>query len=217
MTAIDALADEIAALEVSLGGARTMAAAFDGELQGMRTSLAGTARESARLSDGMGRGVRRAFDGIALNGEKLSDALEGLGRSMVGTVYNMAMQPVQRAAGDMLSGGMEAALAAFLPFATGGGFAGGRVMPFARGGVVSAPTTFPMRGGATGLMGEAGPEAILPLARGADGSLGVRAGGGQAVNVTVNVTTPDVDGFRRSRSQIAAEMGRALSRGQRNR
>ena len=67
MTAIDALADEIAALEVSLGGARTMAAAFDGELQGMRASLAGTARESARLSDGMGRGLRRAFDGIALN------------------------------------------------------------------------------------------------------------------------------------------------------
>jgi phage-related minor tail protein len=72
-----------------------------------------------------------------------------------------------------------------------------------------------MRGG-TGLMGEAGPEAILPLQRGADGRLGV-AGGGGAVNVTMNITTPDAQGFRRSQSQIAAEMGRALARGQRNR
>ena len=67
-------------------------------------------------------------------------------------------------------------------------------------------------------MGEAGPEAIMPLSRGADGSLGVRMeGGGRPVSVVINVTTPDVEGFRRSQSQIAAQMGRALSRGQRNR
>jgi len=89
-------------------------------------------------------------------------------------------------------------------------------MPFARGGVVSGPTTFPMRGG-TGLMGEAGPEAIMPLARGADGKLGVRGGGGQAVNVTMNIATPDVQGFQRSQGQIAAQMARVLGRGQRNR
>jgi phage-related minor tail protein len=75
---------------------------------------------------------------------------------------------------------------------------------------------FPMRGG-TGLMGEAGPEAIMPLARGPDGRLGVMAaGGGRAVSVVMNITTPDVDGFRRSQSQIAAQMNRALARGQRN-
>ena len=90
-------------------------------------------------------------------------------------------------------------------------------MPFAKGGVVSSPTTFPMRGG-TGLMGEAGPEAIMPLTRGADGKLGVRSdGGAQAVNVVMNITTPDSAGFQRSQGQIAAQMGRALSRGQRNR
>lgn len=68
-----------------------------------------------------------------------------------------------------------------------------------------------------GLMGEAGPEAIMPLTRSADGALGVKAaGGGGSVNVTMNISTPDVEGFRRSRTQVAAEISRALSRGKRN-
>jgi phage-related minor tail protein len=58
-------------------------------------------------------------------------------------------------------------------------------MPFASGGVISSPTMFPMRGG-MGLMGEAGPEAIMPLRRGPDGRLGVE-GGGSTTNVTYNV------------------------------
>jgi lambda family phage tail tape measure protein len=103
-----------------------------------------------------------------------------------------------------------------MPFAKGGTFSQGKVMPFAKGGIVGAPTAFPMRGG-TGLMGEAGPEAIMPLARGPDGRLGVQAGGGRAVNVVMNITTPDVQGFQRSQSQVAAQVSRALSRGQRNR
>ena len=72
--------------------------------------------------------------------------------------------------------------------------------------------------GVNGLMGEAGAEAIMPLRRGADGRLGVAAGGGagRPVNVTFNVSTPDVAGFQRSQSQIAAQMGRLLARGERN-
>jgi lambda family phage tail tape measure protein len=90
-------------------------------------------------------------------------------------------------------------------------------MPFAKGGIVSQPTAFPMRG-ATGLMGEAGPEAIMPLTRGPDGRLGVQAGGGgRPVTVVMNIATPDVQGFQRSQSQIAAQASRALARGQRNR
>jgi len=81
---------------------------------------------------------------------------------------------------------------------------------------VSSPVAFPMRG-ATGLMGEAGPEAIMPLTRGADGRLGVSGGGGRSVNITMNVSTPDVAGFQRSQGQVAAQVSRALSRGQRNR
>jgi phage-related minor tail protein len=64
------------------------------------------------------------------------------------------------------------------------------------------------------MAGEAGAEAILPLARGADGRLGVQ-GGGQATVVHVNVTTPDADSFRRSEAQVTAMLARAVGRGRR--
>ncbi len=44
-------------------------------------------------------------------------------------------------------------------------------------------------------MGEAGPEAIMPLARGPDGKLGVRGAGGGGPTIVMNITTPDVQGF----------------------
>lgn len=61
-----------------------------------------------------------------------------------------------------------------LGFAKGGVFQDGLVQAFAKGGVVTRPTVFPFAKG-IGLMGEAGPEAIMPLHRGPDGSLGVKA------------------------------------------
>ena len=73
-------------------------------------------------------------------------------------------------------------------FALGGSFTNG---------IVDSPTFFKFRQGsgfATGLMGEAGPEAIMPLARGSDGSLGVKVAGGEGGQgeaafgfVTINV------------------------------
>lgn len=214
----DDMEAQIAALEISLAGAQGMVAAFDAELQGMGRTLMLTRREVDSLSRAIGSSLRRAFDGLVFDGLKLSDALAQVAQSMSGAVYAMAMKPVQDALGSAVAQGLQGAMSALLPFADGAPFAAGRVMPFAEGGVVSGPVRFPMRSGRTGLMGEAGPEAILPLARGADGRLGVAAqGGGGSVNVVINVTTPDVEGFRRSEAQIAAQMGRLLARGQRNR
>lgn len=60
-------------------------------------------------------------------------------------------------------------------FANGASFRHGRVVPFATGGVVGSPITFPMSGNRTGLMGERGAEAIMPLKRTPSGQLGVQA------------------------------------------
>lgn len=213
---IDGLDANAAALERTLGDTAGMTAAFDATLRDMQVSLGETTRDLGNLERGFAGGLRRAFDGLIFDGKSLSDTLSGVAKSMIDTAYAAAINPVMKQAGSLLSDGINAAVSGVMPFAQGAPFAQGRVMPFAKGGVVSSPTTFGMRGG-TGLMGEAGPEAIMPLARGADGRLGVRGGGGSSVNVTMHVTTPDAQSFQRSQAQIAAQMGRVLGRGQRNR
>ncbi len=215
---MDGFEDRLEGLEVRLGDAATVTASFDAELARMRDNMLYTGREVGTLSTRFGSGLRRAFDGVVFDGMKLSDALRGVAKSMADAAYSAAMRPVQNALGGAIANGVNALTSAVLPFAQGGAFAQGRVMPFAKGGVVTAPTGFAMRGG-MGLMGEAGPEAIMPLARGADGRLGVQmqGGGARPVQVVMHVSTPDAESFRASRSQIAAEMSRALGRGARNR
>jgi phage-related minor tail protein len=209
--------DDLGALEARLDGVVPMTAAFEAELARLSQTMLFTGREVSTLSTAFGSGLRRAFDGVVFDGMRLSDALKSVAASMAASVYSVAMRPVQNALGGALAEGLNGLFGGVLGFAKGGAFAQGRVMPFAQGGVVSSPTLFPMRGG-VGLMGEAGAEAILPLARGADGRLGVQAGGGgRPVTVVMNITTPDVAGFQRSQSQIAAQAARALARGQRNR
>jgi phage-related minor tail protein len=206
--------DGLDELGARLGDGASVIARFTAELGALEGQVLYTQREVEGLSRSFGGSLKRAFDGVVFDGMKLSDALTGLARSMVNASYNAAMRPVSQALGGVIAG----SIGALMPFADGAPFAHGRVVPFAKGGVVNGPTTFPMRG-ATGLMGEAGPEAIMPLTRGPDGRLGVemQGQGARAVHVTMNISTPDAAGFRRSRSQIAAEMSRALSRGARNR
>jgi hypothetical protein len=74
-------------------------------------------------------------------------------------------------------------------YAKGNAFHGGRVIPFAFGGlldsVVTQPTLFPMANGSVGLMAEAGDEAVMPLARTSSGHLGVRSSGQSSPTVHV--------------------------------
>jgi phage-related minor tail protein len=215
MADVAELTDQIAALETTLGGTVGMVSTFEAELSKMQESLLFTGREVNSLANGFSSGLSRAFGDLVFGGTRLDAALRGLAQSMTKTVFNTAMKPVSNAIGGLLAGGMNSLFSG--AFASGGAFVNGRVMPFAQGGIVSSPTAFGMRGG-TGLMGEAGPEAIMPLSRGPDGKLGVRAaGGGGAVTVVMNISTPDVAGFQRSQAQIAARAQAALSRGNRNR
>jgi hypothetical protein len=90
-------------------------------------------------------------------------------------------------------GGLGAMLGIFPEMAKGGVFANDNLQPFAKGGaftnsIVTRPTVFPFAKG-VGLMGEAGPEAIMPLRRTPDGRLGVAGmGGGTTFAPVTNVT-----------------------------
>ncbi len=213
----EALNGQVDALQGNLTDAGAMVANFGSELRRMRTDLSQTGASVGKLSSSIGGGLRRAFDGLVFDGMKASDAMKLVADSIINATYSAAIKPVTQQLGGMLAGGLAGIGAS--AFANGASFSQGRVMPFAKGGVVTGPANFPMRNG-LGLMGEAGPEAIMPLSRGADGRLGVRAEGGArgvSQNVIVNISTPDVEGFRRSQSQVAAQLGRALGRGQRNR
>ncbi len=90
----------------------------------------------------------------------------------------------------------------------------GGVTAFAKGGIVAAPSYFPLSNG-LGLMGEAGPEAILPLRRGSDGRLGVASGGASAVQVTLNVSAQDARSFLAAEAEVSAMLLRAVRRGAR--
>jgi len=214
---LERLESQAEGLNGTLAQTGRLVSGFEGELRRMGGTLGATGRDVKALERGLGRGLRRAFDGVIFEGRSLSEALRGVARSLSETAYSAAMRPVTRHIGGALAQGVGSLVQEILPFAEGGAFSGGRVMPLARDGIVAGPTPFALRGSAAGLMGEAGPEAILPLARGADGKLGVLGAGGGGVSVTMNISTPDVAGFARSRSQIAAQMARALSAGARNR
>ncbi|WP_336487293.1 phage tail tape measure protein [Methylobacterium nigriterrae] len=169
-----------------------------------------------RLAQRFGQSLSSALARNLGAGRQLDSVLGSLATRLSGLAVKAALSPVKQGIASLVNGLLSTpSLGGESSFARGGVIASGRVRPFAEGGIVAAPTYFPMRGGA-GLMGEAGPEAILPLRRGSDGRLGVAAGAaGRPVAVTVNIATPDVAGFRRSEAQVAAALARAVARGQR--
>ncbi|WP_279477828.1 phage tail tape measure protein [Aureimonas sp. SK2] len=166
-------------------------------------------------ANAFGAALTAAFRGAAGGGRSLEGVLRQLGGRISAIALDAALKPLTQMAGGLfgqvLSGIGGGA-------ARGGSSAPGGIVPFAKGGVVRAPTYFPS-GGRIGLMGEAGAEAILPLRRGPDGSLGVAAPGGAqgraGPSVVFNVTTPDAPSFKRAEVQIQAMLARAAMRGQR--
>jgi phage-related minor tail protein len=128
----------------------------------------------------------RAITGVAQGTQDLSDAFKNMVTVILAELAKLAAY--QFLANAFSGTAFGNAAASLLPSAKGNVFSGGDVVPFAKGGVVSRPTVFPMANGA-GLMGEAGPEAILPLKRNAQGQLGVQSDG---MNVIINNNAPGV-------------------------
>lgn len=175
-------------------------------------ALASVMDDLERRSQSFGSALTSALQSATVGGKGLDSVLQGLGTRLSNIALSAGLKPLE----NMLSsavGNLTSGAGSLFAFAKGG--VPGRVTPFADGGVVSSPTFFPMAGG-TGLMGEAGSEAILPLKRGADGSLGVAStGGGGGTQIVFNVTASDAASFRRSEGQIASMLARSVGRGQR--
>ena len=145
----------------------------------------------------------------------LDTMTQAISRMTLQAAFRPLDQAMSGMIGNLLSG--QAFGSGFgLGFANGGVLSRGTPVPFASGGVISSPISFPLAGGQSGIAGERGAEAIMPLARGSDGRLGVVSAGGGSVQVSVNIATQDLDSFLRAESQVSAMLARAVSRGQRN-
>ncbi len=169
-------------------------------------------RNLEKLSASFGTQLTGALKSATVSGRDLDDILRRIGLNLAGLALEQGLQPLRSLTGSLFSN-LLGGLAGLMPFAKGG--TPGHVVPFAAGGVVSAPSYFPL-GRQIGMMGEAGPEAILPLQRSADGRLGVAAAsGGGSVNIVFNVTTQDASSFRKSEAQVTGMLARAVSRGTR--
>jgi phage-related minor tail protein len=164
------------------------------DTEGIRREVASV----STLARGMGTALTGAFRGAIVDGTSLGEVLRNLATRISDLALSAALKPVDNA----LAGIIQRSIGTAAPTA------------FARGGVIARPSYFPL-GEGLGVAGEQGPEAILPLARGSDGRLGVKSPSASAPHVTVNVTTPDVEGFRRAESQVAAAIARAAARGRR--
>ncbi|WP_176083414.1 phage tail tape measure protein [Martelella sp. HB161492] len=176
------------------------------------TALSDAFTELQNQSDAFASSITLAMREAVAGGKSLDTVLSGLARRLSDIALRSALKPLETTLSNGISG-LVGELADAVTNAKGG--VPGRTMPFAKGGVVSSPTYFPMSGG-LGLMGEAGTEAILPLKRGPDGSLGVASGNGGGTSVVFNVSANDADSFRRSEAQISAMLARAVRAGQRN-
>ena len=192
-----------------------------------------TTRRARASTDALGisatsfaRTMSKAFADATAGGKRFDDVLRQLALRLSDMAVAQAFQPLARnlasGLGDLFGGvfgdnpgtrGRQGrALDAISLMNESGGLSA-----FAAGGVIATPAYFPLGPGGLGVAGEAGPEAILPLARGGDGRLGVAmSGAGPAANVIVHIATPDADSFRRSEAYITGQIARAVARGQRN-
>jgi len=124
-----------------------------------------------------------AFLSIVDGSKSASDAFRDMARLVLKQAFELlVIKPILN---SIFGGGGGGGFLSALFSANGNAFEqGGKVTAYANGGVVSAPTAFQHSGG-LGVMGEAGPEAIMPLKRGKNGKLGVQMEGGNQGNVTV--------------------------------
>ena len=129
-----------------------------------------------KSSEAFGSSLTSTFAKGITSGRSFQEVMRSVGNVLVESLLKAALKPAQLGLSSLFEKGFSSLFNAVQPFS---GTAGSSlsVSPFADGGIVASPAYFPT-GRGLGLMGERGAEAILPLARGPDGKLGVRGGAG---------------------------------------
>jgi len=168
-----------------------------------------------KTADSINDSFSSAFASIITGTESVADSFRNLANELL-TLF-IRRQVLSPLVGSLNPGGLFASFftpaGGVTPSAQGNAFGAGGVYPFATGGVFG-PTMFTFGGGKLGVMGEEGPEAVMPLKRDAQGNLGVAnvdgGGGGRSVNVTI--VARDAESYKRSRTQIGEDINRAVNR-----
>lgn len=189
-----------------LSGLESLAAGYSKNLE-LTKALTAEQEKQKQLADGIaqsiGQGLGSVFDGLINGSENFGASLRKIASGVLTDIAKQLMQIyVINSAINAISSFLGPKTGGFLPgvkfnpkaflmpaLAANGMIAANGIQPFAMGGIVDQPTLFRFASGGAGnlgLMGEAGPEAIMPLKRGRDGKLGVAGGGGET-NITVNV------------------------------
>jgi phage-related minor tail protein len=185
--------------------------ALSGSMEGVRTRT----RDLTTGSNAFARAITSAFAAGAMGAQSFDSVLRSLALRLSNLSVGLALKP---AIGSLFgSSNLSLSGSSNSPGILGatGAEDAGSIQPFGKGGVIATPNFFPLGGSRLGVAGEAGPEAIMPLARGPDGRLGVAASAGGAPGVTVNIATPDAESFRRSDVYLTGLIARAVARGQR--
>ena len=146
-------------------------------------------KKQEELSEMLGSSLENAMMSIVDGTATVKDAFKEMAAAIIKDLYRVLVVQQLVASFKTATGPFTSFLSGFN--ADGNAFSrGNRITAYANGGVVGGPTYFPMSGNRVGLMGEAGPEAIMPLSRGKDGKLGVQASGqGVTVNQNINIST----------------------------
>src|SRR3954467_1867457 len=197
--------------------------ADDNDILSTSSTLDGLALKTQELTpgaQGFARAMTQAFSASVVGGKQFDDVLKSLALRISDLAVRLAFKPLEKSLTSGITGlisGLTGSIGSGSAATTSLAAASGAIKPFAAGGVIGTPTYFPLATGGLGLSGEAGPEGIMPLGRGADGRLGVAMNGGAATgNVTINIATPDADSFRRSETYLTGQIPRARARGQRS-
>ena len=200
-------------------------------ITGIKTSLKSLWEESTNYAQIAGDTVTSTVNGMASAFSNWTTTgifdFKNFANSIISDLTRIAakwaiMQVINGVIGSGISatgggtlGTISSGTGTFTPSAKGNAFDNGKIIPFANGTIIGSPTYFGLNN-RIGVAGEAGPEAILPLARGTDGKLGIKGNRGGNININMTINTNDAKSFEKSKDQIFSQLRYQMARVGRN-